>query len=129
MDIDIYRALAQVAREQMVDHGSGLKAYIEADDGIGISPSRFRKIKAGGKLVIQSVEEDFHLIGFLDAIAWMARNCYINFKKVEEESERDMQVDDDAPEWERELIRGIITDAAMLEQYCSDVQCDGFEFV
>lgn len=124
MDRGSYDALAHTAMNCFLDHQSGLKAYIEAEkDGkrTAITKKRMREYKIHRKFCVSGIESSFHLIGFLDAIAWMARNDYIDFERVEQESAASVELEDDAEDWERELMEAVITDADMIDDFCFDV--------
>jgi|GEM_PF-1149474 len=111
MDRDDFEIIADAAMSQFDEHHIGLQALLSAGDDLKKyfeQSWRIADYKKTGDFFISQNERNFHLIGFMDALAWLDEQGYLNLPPEDDNS-------DEEP-WVQELLAAGTTYSALVRR-------------
>ncbi|WP_293007295.1 MULTISPECIES: hypothetical protein [unclassified Oscillibacter] len=92
MDRDDFEIIADAAMSQFDESHIGLQAFLSAGDDLKEYFERKWRIadyKETGDFLISQNERNFHLIGFMDALAWANEQDFLNLPPADDTSEEE----------------------------------------
>lgn len=99
MNRDDFEIISNAAMSQFDEHHIGLQAFLSAGDDLKKyfeQSWRIADYKKTGDFLISQNERNFHLIGFMDALAWANEQGFVNLPPEDDNS--------DEESWVQELL-------------------------